>query len=341
MLRKIFTLLTMGAALNATAQLSKTDDVKKSLTLDSKDTVMWAKGGVFNLGINQGFLHNWTAGGEVASITINGQFSGFLNRIYHRHIWTNNLDMTYGLFYGYSNSFIPRKIDDRIDFTSKYGLQVDDKKNFYLSGLFNFKSQFTKGYDYTVPNWTQYPTSNFLSPGYFTGAVGVEYRRQNNLSLFLSPIAARMIVADKYYTTLKPDGMFGIPYGKTSKFEFGAYFTGRLQTNPAKKIFFRTRVDLYTNYLAKNLKDSVGNIIKRDNPGNIDILWDNFFSYKMSKYLSLTLAATFMYDNDLPYSSTYTDPSTGNVIAKDEPGANLGWWQIKQLLAIGIEYRFK
>jgi hypothetical protein len=139
---------------------------------------------------------------------------------------------------------------------------------------------------------------------------------------------------------MKPEGAFGIEYNKTSRFELGAYFTGRYQTEINKKLLFRTRVDLYSNYLAKDKKDSLGVVVKKDNPGNIDILWDNFFSYKMTKYLSLTLAATFIYDNDIPYSKTYTDNTTGLEVAKNEPGESLGWWQLKQVLTVGFLYNF-
>lgn len=342
MKKLLLALAGTASCIAANAQLQQTDDVKKSLSFDNKDTVAWVKGGVFALGVNEGFLHNWAAGGEIASMTINGQFNGYLNRIYHQHLWTNNLDMTYGLFYAYSNNFVPRKLDDRVDFTSKYGVQLGkskEERHWYLAGLFNFKSQFTKGYDYTVPNWDSFSTSKFLSPGYFIGAVGIEYRR-DNLSLFLSPVAARVTVADKYYTLMRPEGAFGIEYGKTSRFELGAYFTGRYQVEVNKKLLFKTRVDLYTNYLAKDKKDTLGNVVKKDNPGNIDILWDNFFSWKMSRHISLTLAATLIYDNDIPYQDTYTDPSTGDVIKKDEPGQGLGWWQIKQIMTVGFEYRF-
>ena len=157
--------------------------------------------------------------------------------------------------------------------------------------------------------------------------------------LFLSPLAARITVADRKYTSMKPEGAFGVQYNQTTRFELGAYFSGRYQTEINKKLLFKTRVDLYANYLAKDKKDSTGMVVKKDNPGNIDILWDNFVSYKMSKHLSLTLAATFIYDNDIPYEKTYIN-TAGAEIVKDEPGTGLGWWQVKQVLAIGIEYRF-
>ena len=339
MLKQFSFLFIHFVSLQVQGQLEKTDDWKKSLSTQGKDTVAWVKGGVINIGFNQGFLHNWAAGGEVGSVTVNGQFSGYVNRIIHHQIWTNNLDMTYGLFYAYSNNFIPRKIDDRIDFTSKFGTRIT-RKHFYLAGLFNFKSQFTKGFDYSIPNWDSFSTSKFLSPAYFTGAIGLEYRKDNNLSLFLSPLAARLTTADRIYTTLKQEGAFGIEYNKTSRFELGAYFSGRYQVEVNKKLLFKTRVDLYANYLAKDKKDSLGVVVKKDNLGNIDILCDNFLSYKLSKYVSLTVAATFIYDNDIPFDDTYIDSKTGEVIKKDEPGAGLGWWQVKQVLTIGLQYRF-
>lgn len=340
MRKVLFAVLAASLFTNkASAQLGKADEVKKSLETQNKDTTAWIHSGVFSLGFNEGFLHNWAAGGELASLTTNGILSANLTRLAGRNVWSNNLDMTYGLIYAYSTGFVPKKTDDRIDFTSKYGHRIDTS-NFYITGLFNFKSQFTKGYDYSVPNYDSFSTSKFLSPAYFTLAAGIEYRRGTDLSLFLSPVAARVTLADKYYTLMKPDGAFGIEYGKTSRFELGAYFSGRYVWNISKNTTFKTRADLYCNYLAKNSKDSTGKIVKYDNPGNIDILWDNILSLKIAKYISLTVGATFIYDNDIPYSKTYIDPSTGAEVAKNEPGEGLGWLQLKQIFTVGFEYKF-
>lgn len=339
MFRKITLILTcILAGSSSFAQISETDNVKKKLSYESKDTVAWVHRGMFQLGINQGFLHNWAAGGEVASLQADALFSGNITRLYHKSVWSNSLDANYSLFYAYSNHFVPRKIDDRIDFTSKFGTRIDTT-NFFFTGLFNFKSQFTKGFDYSVPDWDTAPTSTRLSPAYLTLAAGIEYRKGGALSLFLSPVAARVTLASKYYTSRRPEGAFGIEYNKKARFELGAYFSGRYQHDFSKNISYKTRVDLYTNYLAKDKKDSLGNVVAKDNPGNIDVLWDNLVQVKLGKYFALTLALTMMYDNDIPYSTTYTD-ANGVAVDKDEPATGLGWWQMKQVMTLGFVYKF-
>ncbi len=334
-------LLATGVISGAQAQMlnEEVDALKKLLETTNKDTVAWLHGGVLQIGINQGMLHNWPAGGEVSSLTTNGVFNGYLTRLYHRHVWTNNLDLTYSLFYAHSNQFVPRKMDDRIDFTSKYGIQLDTSNGFYLTALFNFKSQFTRGFDYSISDWENNPTSDFMSPAYFTLALGMEYRKGTDFTLFFSPAAARITTASTNYTTLLPEGAFGIEYGKTSRFEFGAYFSGRYKVDFTPDVSYRTRLDLYSNYLAKDRKDNMGNIVKRDNPGNVDVLWDNLVSWKLARFFSVVVGATFIYDNDLPYSPNYIDEA-GIEQTKNEPGKNLGWIQMRQLLTLGFEYRF-
>jgi len=335
----LFSIFCMG---HSYAQIKSTDDVKKSLQTTNKDTIGWVHSGIFTFGINEGFLHNWAAGGEIASLAVNSVFHANLTHFHNNNVWTNNLELAYGLNYAYSTSFVPRKTDDRIDFTSNYGTQLKNSKEFYLAGLFNFKSQFTHGYDYTIPDWQQNPTSTFMSPAYLTLALGMEYRKGEDLSLFLSPVAGREILSSSKYTSLSSQGAFGIDSGKTSKFQFGAYFSGRYKKNITKAMTFSTRLDLYSNYLAKNTTDASGNIIKKDNPGNIQVYWDNLFVLKAYKNFSVTLGLTIAYDNNFPYSSTYLDKTTTppTVTKKNQPAEGLGWVQLNEIFALGLSYKF-
>ncbi len=328
------------AALPARAQLSSTDAVKTSLSAAYRDTVAWTRSGTASLGANQGFLHNWASGGELASLTVNALFSAAATRYYHRHLWTSNLDLFYALYYAYSQGFQPRKTEDRIDLTSKYGYLLDTGGSFYLAGLLNAKTQASPGYDYSLPEYDTFPTSRALSPAYFTAAIGGEYRKGTRLSLFLSPLAARLTLVDRQFTTRLPEGAYGVPFGERSRTELGAYFTSRYTTNPEKKTVYKTRLDLYTNYLAKDKLAPDGVIVvKKDNPGNIDLLWDHLLSTRLNKYLSITLAATLVYDNDQPYLPA-PGAATGPTEPRPEPGSGLGWWQVKEVATVGLQYKF-
>ncbi len=322
----------------AFGQVSKVDDVKKALSTENKDTVCWVHGGALNIGLNEGFLHNWAAGGEIASMAINSIFNGYLTYYHHNFVWTNNLDMKYGLNYAFSNDFVPRKTDDQLDFTSKFGSQVKKRKGLYYTALLNFKSQFTHGFDYSMTDWSHKPTSGLFSPAYTTVAAGLEYRKGSKLTLFYSPIAARATFVDAVYTSMSKTGAFGVDSGKTQKYEFGSYFTGRYMVELSKVMSFNTRLDLYSNYLAKDTRDANGNLVKSDNPGNIQVFWDNLLTWKATKWLGLTVGFTVAYNNDNPYSKTYL---TGGVVTdKNQPGENLGWIQIKQSIAFGLTYKF-
>lgn len=341
MIRKYAAILLFSSvSAGAAAQVIKdADQAKPALTYYAQqDSSHWTYGGVFNLGGNQGLLHNWAAGGELASFTVNGIFNGFATYVKGNNVWANNLDLNYGLNYAYSYSFIPRKTDDRIDFTSRYGKKTSDSSEFYFTGLFNFKSQFTKGFDYAIPDWQKRPTSNLFSPAYFTLAPGMEYRKGNHFSLFVSPLAARLTIADTAYTNLTPQGAFGVPNGKTSRFEFGAYLSARYFVDLSKTISFRTRLDLYSNYLAKDVKDTNGIVVRKDNPGNITMLSDNLLSFKFTKHVTVSFGLVMIYDNAVPYISTYTD-ALGVVKEKPEPIKGLGWMQIRQNLQFGVEYK--
>jgi hypothetical protein len=148
-----------------------------------------------------------------------------------------------------------------------------------------------------------------------------------------------MTFVDKYYTIRTAAGAYGVENGKSIRMEVGAYFSGRYTVDITKNLNFKTRLDLYSNYLAKNVTDSTGAVVKKDNPGNVDVLFDNLFAWKVAKFVSLTLGGTFIYDNDIPYVDTYID-ATGTAVKKDDPGAGLGWVQLKQIFTIGFIYKF-
>jgi len=206
-----------------------------------------------------------------------------------------------------NNSESLRKSLDQIYLSSKYGFEIG--KPWYLSVLFDFKTQMAKGYNY--PNDSIY-ISKLMAPGYMNFALGFDYKPNDNLSLMLSPVSTKLtFVLDD---SLSAAGSFGVDPGKRFRAEFGAYVKF-VYTKKAllKNVDFLTRLDLFSNYLK--------------NPQNIDVNWNMKFDMKINDYLSATFETTLKYDDDIKFI--------------DESGVKHGArTQLKQFLGIGLTYKF-
>src|SRR5689334_13840807 len=168
-----------------------------------QDTI-WRRGGLISLNLTQVSLTNWAAGGE-NSLAANGILNYFANYKRGKNVWDNSFDLGYGMLMQGKDDV--RKSDDKIDISSKYGREA--AKNWYYSALFNFRSQFTKGYNY--PN-DSVVISNFLAPAYVTLALGMDYKPSTHFSLFLSPAALRWVIVND--DKLNSVGAFGVDSGE-------------------------------------------------------------------------------------------------------------------------------
>lgn len=266
----------------------------------------WRLGGIYNLTVNQGALSNWSAGGDNSSISIATQLSAYALYKNGKHSWDNTLDMAYGLVN--TTSLGTRKADDRIDLLSKYGYDLG--KKYFITGLFNFRTQFTKGYSYVDEN-TKVLTSNFAAPAYVLFSLGMDYKVNPHLSFFLSPATARWVIVNN--DSLANAGAFGVDSGKHSRLEFGAFASIQYENTFNKTTSYRTRLDLFSNYLR--------------HPQNINIYWTNVLSVKAFRLVSINISLDMIYDNDI--KSVKSDGSGGGPAL-----------QLKEVLGIGLAYEF-
>ncbi len=279
-------------------------EATKTIAKDPNDTIpkKWKTGGAFNLNIAQGSLSNWAAGGEKFSISANTYVNGFAFYKNGKNSWDNTLDFNLG--YVKTTTLGTRKNDDRIDITSKYGHALGPKLN--LSGLFNLRTQFFKGYEYPDATTKNY-NSNFLAPAYILLSPGFDYKPYSNLSIFISPATARwVIVNDTSLSTL-----YGVDTGQTSNFEFGAFASINYSANITKTLSYKGKLDLYSNYLR--------------NPMNVDLYMTNQFAAKISKTFSVTYSLTLIYDDD---------------VKQFGPDQNLPGLQLQSLFGIGLMMKF-
>ncbi len=262
----------------------------------------WKRGGLINFALAQGSLSNWAAGGDNYSLTVSSYFNYFLYYQKKRISWDNNLDVNLG--YVQTTSLGSRKNDDRFDFTSKYEYKMDTVGKWYLSTLFDFRSQFFDGYTYVNDSGTF--SSSFLSPAYALLSLGFDYKPTNRLSVFLSPLTSRLVIVTN--DILSNEGAYGVDTGKHVKNQLGAFATINYRNEFFDKtISYKGRLDLFSNYL--------------DQPQNINVFMTNHFSFKINKYFSATYGLDFIYDDKVLFG---TAPNQHTAL------------QTKSLLGIGF-----
>lgn len=278
---------------------------ERQIKKDAADTAVraWKKGGIYGINISQGSLSNWAAGGDDFSLSINSVLSLFAFYKKGNHSWDNTLDFNLG--YVNTTSLGSRKNDDRVDILSKYGYALTSKLN--AAGLFNFRSQFFKGFTYNDDEKTL--ASNFLSPAYVLFSPGLDWKPVQGLSVFVSPVTVRWtIVKDD---SLSAKGLYGVDPGKHLETEIGAFATINYfrEFNPV--VSYKGRLDLFSNY--------------RSNPQNIDVNFTNNINVKLSKLLNLIWSVDMIYDDDV------------RLFGETEKGARL---QLKSIVGVGLQLRF-
>ena len=281
------------------------EESSREIKKDAADTAnkVWKKGGLFSLNLTQGSLSNWAAGGDDFSLSLNALLSAYL--FYHKgkNSWDNTLDFNLG--YINTTSLGSRKNDDRLDFLSKYGHAIAPKWN--ISGLFDFRSQLFKGYNYGNNEKTL--SSDFLSPAYLLLSLGLDYKPNDHFSVFMSPSTARWIIVKN--DSLSAKGAYGVDSGQHSKFQFGAFVTVNYWKDFNKVVTYKGRLDLFSNYL--------------HNPQNISIYMTNILTAKISKVLSASWNLDLVYDDNIKLFG---------------PNRNSPALQLKSLVGVGLLVKF-
>lgn len=167
----------------------------KKIAKDLKNTIpqIWKMGGLYILNVSQGSLTNWQGGGDKSSFSLVSFLNLFAFYKKEKNEWDNTLDLGYGFIN--TTSLGTRKSDDRIDLLSKYGYQVS--KHWYAGTLFNFRSQFTDGFEYAKDvNGAEVKTktSGLLAPAYVLLSLGFNFKPSNSFSIFLSPVTELSLI---------------------------------------------------------------------------------------------------------------------------------------------------
>jgi hypothetical protein len=318
MKKALFTVALIAIIGSLSAQ---TTEAEKNLKTQSKDTLDgWKTGGVISLNLTQVSLTNWSAGGE-NSLSVNGILSLFANLKKGNSTWDNSLDLSYGMLQQGDGD--PRKTDDKIDFTSKYGQKAF--KNWYYAGLVNFKSQMAPGFNF--PNDST-EISSFMAPAYVLGAIGMDYKPSEVFTFFISPLTMKMTIVNDQ--NLADEGRFGVEAaeyddfgvqtkkGLTTRSEYGGYLRALFKKDIMKNVNLQSKLELFSNYT--------------EEPTNIDVNWEVLISMKVNKFISATISTQLLYDDDIDIA---VDNNNDGIIDAEGPRT-----QFKEVLGVGLSYKF-
>jgi hypothetical protein len=181
--------------------------------------------------------------------------------------------------------------------------------------------------------------SQFAAPAYLTVSAGITYKPVTWVQLYLSPVAGKFTFvnpAANVYNA-KGGGEGATSYGlkdPTSVYraEFGWFFRGNLEKEVFKNVIVKTQVELFGNYLDNEHVDNIAAIpvdaadptqgfyydpatrkqntqigldgtgapiYAYDNRINVDVNWQTWISFKISKYLQASLEWQLLYDYDI------------------------------------------
>ncbi len=294
--------------------------------VQAQSDTAWTKGGTFGLNGSQTSFYNWAKGGA-NQVALSGNINLFANYLKGGNSWTNLLLMDLGSSRQGQQDW--RKGDDRIEFNTIYGHKTKNDK-WYYAALFNFKTQFTSGYEFDDDGNKTF-ISDFMAPAYVKVGLGMDYKPNKNFSAFLSPATAKWTIVNDQ--SLANQGKFGLDPAESIKAVDG---TDSIYTSTASKVRLEAGALMrfaYTKDVMKNVNlttvlELYSNYMK--NPQNIDVDWQFIFTFKVNKYLNAQLKGHLIYDDDVMID---VDSNDDGLFDMQGPRT-----QFNQALTIGLVY---
>lgn len=297
--------------LNAQETIGPTEIVKIK-EQDSKAEEGWKKGGTGAITFNQVGQKNWAAGGD-PSISFLFSLNYFFDYKKDKHLWQNKVGGDYGVQKIKGQSF--RKNTDRFEYQTKYGYKVSEK--WYFASLASFRTLFSPTYTFDDDGNKVQKISNILSPAILEVGAGMDYVPNEYFSLFMSPIASKMIfVTDNNIANIAGGNpawnIHGTRIGENFNGQFGAMIIANYKQEVFKNVTIGSTLKLYKDYL-------------RGPAQNIDVDWQTSIGMKINKFLAANVFTHLIYDYD--------------VVVQNAKGQNKRL-QFRNILGVGFSYTF-
>ncbi|MBV42648.1 MAG: hypothetical protein CL834_06405 [Crocinitomicaceae bacterium] len=306
----------VGYAQTVTPTLTPAEEnALRNSAAPSQDTILWSSSGLINIHFSQVQLNNWAAGGQ-SNLSLLTKFDQNWNLDRERFGWDSELHLAFGLLHRPEDRVF-LKTDDRVEWSTKFGYRTTTSG--FMTIMAHFRSQLAPGYiiENGAPN-RDLLNSNWLAPGYGVVAAGMDYKHESDsastVNVFLAPITFKSTwVLDDL---LSQAGAFGVMPGEKSRYEIGGYLKLNANWKISNQINYGVRLDFFSNFI--------------NNPQNIDIYSDHVIALKANSWLTTTISATFIYDDDITLTKN-PEEVDGALVPQLGPGL-----QFKQVLSVGL-----
>ena len=232
----------------------------------------WKVHGRFAFIFNQSSFTNWASGGEntvAGNININYDFNYKQNNVN----WDSRIITGYGLSHLSEKGW--RKTNDRFEVNTIYGYKTSTY--WFFSFIGNFKTQYTKGFNYKVE--PKILVSELLSPAYLTFGPGMLWKKSDKLHVNIAPGTARYTFVNDFFS-----GKFGVEEGRNTAFSLGFNLSGYYKTLIMENVEMENILTMYSDYLA--------------NVGNVDIDYQTNIRFKVNKYVKMQMTFQSIVDDN-------------------------------------------
>ena len=280
-----------SAAAAAAQEMAKAAEAEKT---EAKPN-FWTSQADFTFGLNQTSLWDWAAGGY-NNLSLNSGLDA--NAKYEKDLmsWGNRLQLQYGTLSSADKKGLLQVTTDRIYAESKWGYKTKKDSKWSYTAAFDFRSQFSNGYDNYQPNngiWTGTLKSGFLAPAYTNLGLGMDWTPNNWLSVNIAPLTGGFTIVridelrKTYGMPLIDPASSSIPAGssgrRSAKFQFGAQVKIDAKAVINEVFNYGTQLVLFTDYLDSPFK-------------KYRVNWDNKVTWSVGKYFKIGLDTWLIYD---------------------------------------------
>ena len=242
---------------------------------EKQDTIplpKWKVNGRLAFIFNQSSFSNWASGGQntvAGNINVNYDFNYKKENIN----WDTRIITGYGLSYINEQGY--RKTDDRFELNTLFGVKTTTY--WFFSFIGNFKTQYTKGFDYSKK--PKVLVSQFFAPAYLTFGPGMLFKKSDDLSLNIAPATARYTFVNDLFS-----GQFGVKEGRNTAFSLGFNLSGYYKFSIMKNVEMENIITVYSDYL--------------DNVGNIDLDYQTSIRFKVNSHIKMHMTFHTIIDDN-------------------------------------------